>query len=173
MNRSLIRSSLRAAPILALLLVFATGKASAETPAAKPAAKQAAPTPEGIQVPKPPFTEGIFPCTACHDGKAVKLNTKQRELKDMHTDIELTHGPESRWCLDCHDANDRDHLKLASGEKVEFTASYKKWCSRSSRVNCRARWRKWSRSRAWAASPRTSFWETRTAWWRGSPSTRT
>jgi len=125
MNRSLIRSSLRAAPILALLLVFATGKASAETPAAKPAAKQAAPTPEGIQVPKPPFTEGIFPCTACHDGKAVKLNTKQRELKDMHTDIELTHGPESRWCLDCHDANDRDHLKLASGEKVEFTASYK------------------------------------------------
>ena len=121
MNRSLIRSSLRAAPILALLLIFAAGKASAETPAAK----QAAPTPEGIQVPKPPFTEGIFPCTACHDGKAVKLNTKRRELKDMHTDIELNHGPETRWCLDCHDANDRDHLKLASGEKVEFTASYK------------------------------------------------
>jgi hypothetical protein len=79
---------------------------------------------EGIQVPGPPFTEGIFPCTGCHDGKAVKLNTKRRVLAEMHTDIDLRHGPESRWCLDCHDAQNRDRLHLASGEKIEFTVSY-------------------------------------------------
>ena len=73
---------------------------------------------EGIQVPSPPFSDGIFPCTSCHDGKAVKLNTKRRELVDMHGDIELHHGPASRWCLDCHDATDRDHLHLVSGERI-------------------------------------------------------
>jgi hypothetical protein len=78
---------------------------------------------EGIQVPSPPFTEGIFPCTSCHDGKTVKLNTQRRELVDMHGDIELHHG-ESRWCLDCHDAKNRDRLHLVSGELIEFTASY-------------------------------------------------
>ena len=79
---------------------------------------------EGIQVPKPPFSEGVFPCTACHDGKQLKVNTQRRELA-MHSEIELKHGPDSRWCLDCHDANSRDNLHLASGEKVEFTASFK------------------------------------------------
>lgn len=78
---------------------------------------------EGIQVPPPPFSDGIFPCTACHDGKTVKLNTQRRELVDMHGDIELKHGP-GRWCLDCHDASDRDHLHLVSGERIDFTASY-------------------------------------------------
>ena len=89
-----------------------------------PEPKQESPAQEGIQVPGPPFTEGIFPCTGCHDGKAVKLNTKRRVLTDMHTDIDLHHGPESRWCLDCHDAQNRDRLHLASGEKIEFTVSY-------------------------------------------------
>lgn len=80
--------------------------------------------PEDIQVPKPPFTEGIFPCTACHDGKSMKTNPLQRQLTAMHDDIVLQHGPESRWCLDCHDANSRDKLHLASGEKIDFTVSY-------------------------------------------------
>ena len=79
---------------------------------------------EGIEVPKPPFSEGVFPCTACHDGKQVKVNTQRREL-GMHSEVELKHGPESRWCLDCHDANSRDNLHLASGEKVAFTESFK------------------------------------------------
>lgn len=92
---------------------------------AKEPPKKAEPvTQEGIQVPTPPFTEGIFPCTGCHDGKQLKVDTRRRELA-MHSEIELKHGPESRWCLDCHDASSRDSLHLASGEKVEFTASYK------------------------------------------------
>jgi len=79
---------------------------------------------QDIQVPPPPFTEGLFPCTACHDGKNMKVNRQRRELKEMHSDILLKHGPESRWCLDCHDPLDRDRLHLASGEQIEFTVSY-------------------------------------------------
>ena len=79
---------------------------------------------QDIQVPPPPITEGFFPCTTCHDGKTLKVNRQRRELKDMHTDIELKHGPASRWCLDCHDPLDRDRLHLASGEQIEFTVSY-------------------------------------------------
>jgi len=79
---------------------------------------------QDIQVPPPPFTEGLFPCTTCHDGKTQKPNPVRRELKDMHTDIQLKHGPESRWCLDCHDLMNRDVLHLASGAKVPFKVSY-------------------------------------------------
>jgi hypothetical protein len=93
-------------------------------PAAPP--KEAPPVADlqDIQVPKPPFSEGIFPCSSCHDPKAMPPNPKPRPLEGMHADIELHHGA-SRWCLDCHDANNRDQLHLVSGEKIEFTASYK------------------------------------------------
>ena len=115
-------------PILSMLavglLMLSGSVAFAEPPAAKPAPAENPGMPEGIEVPKPPFSEGIFPCTSCHDGKSMKLNTKRRELTDMHTDIALHHGPPSRWCLDCHDATSRDSLHLASGEKIPFTASY-------------------------------------------------
>lgn len=109
------------------LLMLLSSAAFAEPPTVKPPAGTRAENPvapEGIEVPKPPFSEGIFPCTSCHDGKSMKPNLKRRELTDMHTDIVLNHGPASRWCLDCHDANSRDSLHLASGEKVPFTASY-------------------------------------------------
>ena len=77
---------------------------------------------ERVEVPPPPFTEGIFPCTSCHAGLAV--NRQRRELSDMHGEIVLRHDEEHRWCLDCHDATDRDSLHLASGELVQFEASY-------------------------------------------------
>jgi hypothetical protein len=75
------------------------------------------------EVPPPPFTDGIYPCTACHAELAV--NTTRRELADMHTDIVLRHDEEHRWCLDCHDASNRDVLHLASGEPVPFEESYR------------------------------------------------
>lgn len=81
--------------------------------------------PPDIQVPPPPFSDGIFPCTGCHDGKSVPLNTTPRKLVDMHDDIALNHGPKTRWCLDCHNANDRDTLHLVSGEIIPFTQSYR------------------------------------------------
>jgi hypothetical protein len=95
------------------LLLLLVGRAS-------PAA--AADEPQEIQVPPPPFSEGIFPCSGCHSG--LPVNRQRRKLTEMHADIVLKHGPESRWCLDCHAAEDRDTLHLASGEAVPFTASY-------------------------------------------------
>lgn len=78
---------------------------------------------QDIEVPAPPLTEGIFPCTACHDNKTLKPNANRRSL-GMHDEVQLKHGPESRWCLDCHDMTDRNKLHLVSGERIEFTTSY-------------------------------------------------
>jgi hypothetical protein len=78
---------------------------------------------ERLEVPPPPFTEGIFPCSACHAGMTV--NRTRRPLTDMHEDIVLTHDVEHRWCLDCHDAENRDMLHLASGERLSFDESYR------------------------------------------------
>jgi hypothetical protein len=75
-------------------------------------------------VPPPPFTEGIFPCMNCHEG--LPPNPDRRELEGMHSDIVLhNHGEESRWCLDCHDKDNRNFLRLASGALVPFTESYR------------------------------------------------
>lgn len=76
------------------------------------------------EVPPPPFTDGIFPCTTCHNDK-MPPNRTRRQLKDFHFDIELKHDEEHRWCLDCHDADNRDQLHLASGEPVPFGESYR------------------------------------------------
>jgi hypothetical protein len=74
-------------------------------------------------VPAPPFTEGIFPCMTCHEN--IPPNPERRVLEGMHTDIVLHHDEEHRWCLDCHDMNNRDQLHLASGAAVPFTESYR------------------------------------------------
>ena len=71
----------------------------------------------------PPLDDNYFPCMAnCH--KDMKPNHTVRQLKE-HTDIKLHHAEQFRWCLDCHDADDRDKLRLQSGEKIEFTESYR------------------------------------------------
>lgn len=116
---------------LSAVLLLAPGAFRAQTPAPaepRPAAGgKEAPgeiDPRQIQVPPPPFTEGIFPCTQCHDGKTVKLNTTRRKLVDMHDDIVLKHGPENRWCLDCHSAEHRDQLHLVDGTLIDFSRSF-------------------------------------------------
>ena len=78
-----------------------------------------------VQVPPPPFSEGVFPCTDCHNEKDLPTNETRRPLVDAHDDIVLKHDPEHRWCLDCHDAANRDRLHLASGELVPFDESYR------------------------------------------------
>lgn len=77
-----------------------------------------------IEVPPPPLSDGIFPCTQCH-GPDLPPNRARRVLTDMHDDIVLRHDEEHRWCLDCHDAGNRDVLHLASGEPVPFSESYR------------------------------------------------
>ena len=79
--------------------------------------------PEDIQVPPPPFTEGIFPCSECHAD--LETNPVRRELEEMHDDIEFKHDEENRWCLDCHDADNRDMLHSAGGELIDYKESYK------------------------------------------------
>ncbi len=80
---------------------------------------------EEIAVKSPPLTDGIFPCNDCHN--EIESNPVRRELVDMHDDITaiFDHDSNNRWCLDCHDTDDRDSLKLASGKRVGFDESYK------------------------------------------------
>jgi hypothetical protein len=77
-----------------------------------------------LEVPPPPFSAGVFPCSDCHD-PSLPVNTTRRTLKTAHQDVVLHHDEEHRWCLDCHSAVDRDRLHLASGELIEFDESYK------------------------------------------------
>lgn len=102
---------------------LATTTVMAVGPGEKPG-PVAAVLPGEIEVPPPPFTEGVFPCTDCHDPE-IEVNTRRRELQMAHQEIVLRHDEEHRWCLDCHSATDRDKLHLASGELVEFEQSYK------------------------------------------------
>ena len=75
-------------------------------------------------VPPPPFSsDDIFPCSSCHDDSEV--DTRKRELTDFHEEIELYHGTRERWCFDCHNPDNRDVLRLAGGELVPFTESYR------------------------------------------------
>ncbi|MFN0006985.1 MAG: hypothetical protein ACKVXR_03680 [Planctomycetota bacterium] len=79
---------------------------------------------ERIEVPPPPFSDGVFPCSDCHDPD-IPVNTTRRPMQAAHQDIVLHHDAEHRWCLDCHAEKDRDRLHLASGELVDFTESYR------------------------------------------------
>ncbi len=82
------------------------------------------PTQTLVEVPPPPFSEGIFPCSDCHAQPDLPPNRTRRVLVDAHDDIVLKHDEQHRWCLDCHDATDRDALHLASGDLVPFAQSY-------------------------------------------------
>ncbi len=105
----------------ALLLTasLAALSAAAQNPTPQAPKPQAG---DRVEVPPPPFSEGIFPCSSCH--KDMKVNRTRRTLTEMHTDIVLKHGDAHLWCLDCHDADDRDRLHLASGERIGFDESY-------------------------------------------------
>jgi hypothetical protein len=85
----------------------------------------AAPIQLRVEVPPPPFSEGVFPCSECHSGPDLPPNRTRRTLVDAHDEIVLKHDEEHRWCLDCHDTDNRDRLHLASGELVPFEESYR------------------------------------------------
>jgi uncharacterized CHY-type Zn-finger protein len=76
-----------------------------------------------VQAQTPPFSDGIFPCSSCHQD--LPKNAERRELA-FHDDQQsvFSHDAEHRWCLDCHDLNNRDVLHLTSGAPVKFTESY-------------------------------------------------
>lgn len=94
-----------------------THQPTASAPVVTPTGKA-----EEIHVPPPPFSEDIFPCMDCHED--MDADPERRDL-DFHEEIVLQHDEENRWCLDCHDQNNRDVLRLASGKHVSFEESYK------------------------------------------------
>ena len=130
MRKALIGATCVAIPAAAWLLA-SPGDASESRAAIPPAALQAPsqakepPSPLRVQVPPPPFSEGIFPCSDCHNEKDLPTNATRRTLVDAHDDIVLKHDQEHRWCLDCHDSRNRDQLHLASGDPVPFAESYR------------------------------------------------
>lgn len=77
-----------------------------------------------MAVSTPPFSEDIFPCSECH---ADEVTNPEPRLLDMHEEIVemFNHDNENRWCLDCHNIDDRDYLKLASGKLVSYEESYR------------------------------------------------
>jgi predicted CXXCH cytochrome family protein len=97
-------------------------------PAVAPATAPVTPAGDGVggdyPVPAPPFTPGAFPCTACHD-PMLAVNAQRRALGKPHEDVELRHDEQHRWCLDCHNAQNRDVLRSAAGEPISFAESYR------------------------------------------------
>jgi hypothetical protein len=125
-TRTKLRPVVVAAAVIAVGVAFAAVRTDRPAQAATRAARPAAAAEGGslqFAVPPPPFSEGIFPCSQCH--KEMTPNPKRRELKDEHTDIVLNHAQGQRWCLDCHDTSNRDKLRLVSGEKIDFSESYR------------------------------------------------
>jgi hypothetical protein len=118
-------------PIFALLiflLTFSTNVISSDNPT-PPKANVVSETPKNYETPKffvppPPFSEGIFPCSDCHED--MDVNLRRRILADEHVEISesFNHASEQRWCLDCHNTDNRDVLRLANGDTVLFEESY-------------------------------------------------
>lgn len=77
---------------------------------------------ELIAVARPPFSPDVFPCSDCHSETDIVDRT--RRIVDAHETVHFEHDAENRWCLDCHDAQNRDKLKLADGRQLDFTESY-------------------------------------------------
>ena len=74
-------------------------------------------------IPIETFSSDYFPCNDCHID--IVPNTQRRELVEMHDDIIFDHDSENRWCLACHNTNNRDSLILAGGKLLGFDESYK------------------------------------------------
>jgi hypothetical protein len=111
--------------LAACLVLPAVVTGRAQQVPAPPQAEGAPSGTEHLETPPPPFSEGVFPCTFCHD-ESLKPNATRRTVED-HEDIVLKHftQQQDRWCLDCHDKDNRDVLHLASGERIPFDESYR------------------------------------------------
>jgi len=76
-------------------------------------------------VPRPPWSDDlIFPCSQCHS-KMQPPNLTIRPMTEYHQQIVLRHAASMRWCTDCHNPDNRDKLRLISGELIDFTESYR------------------------------------------------
>jgi hypothetical protein len=62
------------------------------------------------------------PCRRCHADRAA--NPSERALTQFHGRMTLTHGNLHGWCYACHATEDLDSLRLPSGARVSFDASF-------------------------------------------------
>ena len=108
---------------LALAAALWAPSALASQPAAKAPAPQERKPEVLVEARPPPFSEGIFPCMQCHKDQKDKTR-RELQFHDEQQSI-FDHDAEHRWCLDCHDYENRDMLRLASGALVPFTESYR------------------------------------------------
>ncbi len=119
MGSPLQRSTLLAATLLLAAPALAEEKAaSAKAPAGAGVKGQL------IQAQTPPFSDGIFPCSACHADLPGNAERRELAFHDEQQSV-FDHDSQNRWCLDCHDLKNRDVLHLTSGAPVEFTESYR------------------------------------------------
>lgn len=112
---------LGAAFLAALMLVFAVRcplgpDASREYPS-----RTLPPDLEPVLVAPAPPSEDYYPCSDCHEDEPT--DPTPRELEDDHEIGELAHG--TLWCLHCHDADDRDQLRLSDATRVEWEDSWR------------------------------------------------
>ncbi len=93
-------------------------------------------------VPPPLVYQGLYPCQACHRKDVRGVNSQldkgksflgkflrapdptPRILVQMHKDINLKHA-EWQWCLTCHNTDERNYLRLITGETIPFEQSYR------------------------------------------------
>ncbi|MEY2668389.1 MAG: hypothetical protein RJA59_1027 [Pseudomonadota bacterium] len=113
-------------PLATALVLAAPHGARGAPPKPEPSAAKAVPEVPGagqdIQAEPPPFSDGIFPCSQCHD-KAGDPTPRQLAFHD-EIQAGFHHGAPDRWCLECHDNAKRDFLHLINGKLVPFTRSF-------------------------------------------------
>ena len=107
----------------ALAAALCASSAAASQPAAKPAAPPQKKAEVLVQARPPPFSEGIVPCLECHRDQKDRTR-RELAFHDEQQSV-FDHDAEHRWCLDCHDYENRDVLRLASGALVPFTDARK------------------------------------------------
>ncbi len=128
--------------VFLLLVLCIAPKGMAETAGNDKPDKQGAEAAQEYSVPPPLVYQSLYPCQACHRrdtrgvssqlekesgflGKYIrKPDPQPRILIKMHRNINLNHA-EWMWCLNCHDTDERNYLRLITGEKISFEKSYR------------------------------------------------
>ena len=67
-------------------------------------------------------------CMACHEERGAPnecVTCHPAGIEPPHADIVLDHAEEQRGCLDCHNPEDRDTVRLANGTALPFEQSYR------------------------------------------------
>lgn len=72
-------------------------------------------------VPREGALGAFYPCGNCH--AQMPVNSEPRRLYAPHQ-AALKHGGGRIWCLDCHNAEDRNQLTTLAGDPVSFNEAY-------------------------------------------------